>query len=574
MSGKNTSKRKKVLAIILIAGLLVFIVILAGINLYIERMASEKIVTQLNKPGSLYTLAIDDIDVHIFRGNITLRNIHFIPTDSARSILAAGGIKALPQAQIGEFKITGINLIKFLRKKNISIKKIVIDDINLEYTVNKNAQTGKKKPFSLQNVLADKIHSANIGRLDLQNVTFRLMDYQNDSLPDFEIDSVFLGIQDIHLDQNTLVNPFPVTLSEIKLNTGHFELNTLAYYNIKTDDIRFNLTDSTVTVDGFKLKPKFSKKAYNKLIKFNNDWFDIVAGRIVFNRINMHELEFSKMITILSVSIESPDIKIYRDKNLPDAPFKYKPLLAGLLKKIPYPVTIDTLMIKNGKLIYEELAANGELPGSVFFDPLFITAYNITNHTDVIRQKPHMEIDFNGKIMGEANLDANLKIDLVNDNELFFTQGKLSPIRGTAFNPMVENMLNVSIKDGDIHSAEFRFRATDDISDGEMTLIYENIKVEVMKHKDTGKESKVVSFVANELVNKRNLPDDNRYRTGTIYFERRKDKGLVNFLWNSSKSGIISILAPIADKTEKEKRKAEKAEGEREKSKKEKKSKN
>ncbi len=31
-----------------------------------------------------------------------------------------------------------------------------------------------------------------------------------------------------------------------------------------------------------------------------------------------------------------------------------------------------------------------------------------------------------------------------------------------------------------------------------------------------------------------------KYRTGIIGFERRKDKAIVNFIWNSVKTGVIS----------------------------------
>jgi hypothetical protein len=574
MIGKNTSKRKKVFTIIIVAILLVIIVILAGINFYLEHLVREKIDTQLNKPGGLYTLTVDDIDIHIFRGNLTLHNLNVIPTDTARSILAAGGIKSLTHATVGDFKIRGISLIKFLRGKDVKIRKIAVSEINLEQIVNKEAHPEKKNHRSLQDQIGKELNAADIGQFDLQNITFRLINFRNDSIPDFEIDSVFLIVKDIHLDQNTLEKSFPVTFSEIKLNTGHFELNNLAHYVIKTDDIHFRLADSTILLDGFKLKPKHSKQAYNKLIKYNNDWFDIATESIVIKGINMHELELNKMINLLSVSIESPDIKIYRDKNLPDAPFKYKPLLAGLIKKIPLPICIDTLLVKNGKLVYEELTPTSDIPGMVNFDPLFISVYNITNQPDRLSLNNLMEVDFHGRIMGASNLNANLKIDLNSDYETFSASGLLEPVDGAAFNPMVENLLLVSIKEGKIHKAEFTFDATDDLSQGELFLDYENIKVEVHKHKDSEKRSGAMSFVANEVLNNKNLPEDKRYRTGNIYFERRKDKALVNYLWNSTKTGIISVVAPIADKTKKEIRQAEQEEKKDRKDKKKEKTKN
>jgi hypothetical protein len=160
--------------------------------------------------------------------------------------------------------------------------------------------------------------------------------------------------------------------------------------------------------------------------------------------------------------------------------------------------------------------------------------------------------------MGESEINANFDFYLNRNDDYFVAQGKLDAISGTAFNPMVENMMLVKIESGDVHSAVFYFTATDNASKGTLDLSYENLKAEVLKHKDPEKKSGAISFFANELINTNNLPDNKKYRQGNIYFERRKDKAIVNFLWNSVKTGIISTVAPIADKNRKAFKKEEK----------------
>jgi len=60
-----------------------------------------------------------------------------------------------------------------------------------------------------------------------------------------------------------------------------------------------------------------------------------------------------------------------------------------------------------------------------------------------------------------------------------------------------------------------------------------------------------MSWVAGGVVRHKNKSDAGKYIIGNIRFERRKDKAIVNFLWNSVKTGLISIVAPIADQTKK-----------------------
>jgi hypothetical protein len=94
--------------------------------------------------------------------------------------------------------------------------------------------------------------------------------------------------------------------------------------------------------------------------------------------------------------------------------------------------------------------------------------------------------------------------------------------------------------------------ATDDASTGQLIFEYENLKVDVQKKKDQNKKATLISFVANELVKKKNLPENRNYSRGTIQFERRKDRAIVNYLWKSIQSGIISVVAPIADPNKKQ----------------------
>ena len=144
-----------------------------------------------------------------------------------------------------------------------------------------------------------------------------------------------------------------------------------------------------------------------------------------------------------------------------------------------------------------------------------------------------------------------LDIDLASKYEEFTINGKLEPVSGTDFNQMVEHLLPVHIKSADISKTTFKFSANDDISNGELIMNYDNLHVEVIKGKEHDKKAGLISFVANELVRQKNLEDKGKYIKGFIRFERRKDKAIVNFLWNSIKTGIISIVAPIADKNKK-----------------------
>jgi hypothetical protein len=561
MSSKGEkSKTRKVLKIILITFLLLLLVIFFGINSYVEGIVKNKIDTQLNKnPNSLYHISYEDLDINILTGSLSIKNVLIQPSDSAKQMIKSGLLRSIVSTHVEFFKVKRLKIFDFITDKNVDISKVIVENTKTEYLVNPEVvpkaslweKHKKKRKGASGKLFSDVLNRVNIGDFEFKNATFLLANYEHTDEYLFEIDSLTIIVKDVYMDSSTIANPIPLNFSDIDINTKFFALKSMKYYSISISGIGFNVDDTTLTLDQFRLIPKYSKEEYNQQIQYNNDWFSIETEKVVLNGLSLSEIEKSESIDLNSVVIYKPDIKIYRDKRLPDAPFKKKKLITGMVKSIPLNIDIDTLKVLDGKLVYEEILDLTDKPGKIFFDPLFLTAYNVTNDSSFIAQNAHLQIDLKGRIMGKSDLKAKLDFHLDRNDEYFTAKGNLKAISGTAFNAMIESLLLVEIQSGDVHSAAFDFSANDDISNGSLDLIYENLKVNVLKHKQPDRRSTAWTWIANGFVDKNNLPDHPKYRTGIIRFERRKDKAIVNFLWNSVKTGIISTVAPIADKNRK-----------------------
>jgi len=560
MEHKHKKRRRLYIVLAIIATLLltgIFVV-----NRTLENLVKKEVSNQLNSsPNSLYMLEFEDVKINVFSGSLKVINLTVTPTDSAYHLLDGGKIKKLIVSQIPVFKIMGLKYLEFIKEQTIDIVQVELTDFTVDYLINTKAEHPENKnTFALHDVFSANFKGAEIENIhvDAEAINFYHVGKRDSSF--FTIDSVHVYLSDIIINSETLKNPIPVNFKDVRISTGHFSLNSMKFYTIYTTDVKFDVMESSLSIDGFKLKPNYSKEDYNKQIKYNNDWFSISTESIKLNGFSIEELEFNGLLSFTSLEVKGPNIEIYRDKRLPDAPFKYKSLLGGMVHKIPMDLNIDTVLISDGKLKYQEQTDVSDQPGTVFFDPLKLAVYHVTNDSSLIAENNIMRVDFHGRIMGEANLDAEIDIDLASKHEEFSISGTLEPVTGTAFNPMVEHLLPVKITSGDISKTAFNFKANDDISRGELIMEYENLGVEVSKGKDHDKKSKLISLVANGLLKSKNTPDHHKYRTGTIRFERRKDKAIVNYLWNSCKIGIISIVAPIADKTEKAERKEQKEE--------------
>lgn len=553
------SKWKKILKIVLIVFLLLLIIIFFGINTYVEGIVKNKIDAQLNKnPESLYHISYEDLDLNILSGSVSIKKIAILPTDSAIQLVDSGILQNIIQTHIDLFKIKHVKIFDFIREKNMDISKVIVENTKTEFLTNPNAEKQKQQSKKPSNKLFPNIlNRISIGDFEFINATILLSNHKQPDTYLFEIDSLSVVVKNIFIDSSTIVNPIPINFTDININTRYFALESMQFYAISTSGIEFNVKDTTLTLNQFKLIPKYSRDEFNKMIKYNDDLFSVSTEKVILNGLSLSEIEKSESINLNAIIVYDPVVEIYRDKRLPDAPFRKKKLITSAIMSIPLTINVDTIKVLNGKLTYEEMHNTMDQPGKVFFDPLFLAAYNLTNDSVMITKNPHLQVDAKAKIMGKSDVNAYFDFYLNRKDDYFTAKGNMKAINGIEFNRIVQSLLMVKIETADVESASFYFTANDDSSVGTLDLVYKNLKAGVLKHKDPNKKSSAWSWIANEFIVKQNLPGDTKYRTGIIGFDRRKDKAIVNFLWNSVKTGVISTIAPIADKNRKAVKKEE-----------------
>jgi len=554
---KKTSTGKSKKKFWIISGIIILIlsVLIFTANSIAEKLVMDQIHKQFNdKPDNLYTIESAKLKINILNGTAKVTEIKVVPSDSAYRLLETSKIKTLMEISIDRFTIRSLDLLKFIREGNIHLGQITSSSVNISLIFDskyKKEETMGQSAFS--NIFSSNFQIAEVSELILNNITLRIYNEKERQQPFFELDSLKLYCDNIHIDPGTLQHVIPFSFENINLETGGIFFNSSEYYNITTTDISFNLADTSLAIAGFELIPKYSKEVYNQKKKYNSDWYSITVPEIRLNHFHLKKMDSLRLFHFSSIELQDPSIKIYRDKTLPDPPFKYKPLLASLLRKIPVDILVDTIKLQGDELIYEENISNNAPPGKVFFDPFFLTIYNVTNYEEAIKSRPTMEIDFSAYIMGKSQLNANINVNLTSNSDEFTASGTLKPIDAVAFNPVVENLLSVSIQSGQLHETTFHFRANDNHAEGQLKLFYENLKIQIMKENNQEENSMMMSLLANNLIRNKNLRNDRKYLVGTISFDRMKDKSLPNFLWKSIGSGIMPILAPVAAEKGKQK---------------------
>lgn len=528
------------LLILIFIGYFVYDSILTGI-------VKSELKSQFNlNPNSYYEIHFKSMNLSILTQSLNVEEIIIKPRAFAIDSLNAGKLRTVVSSQLINLHLENFKVFDFLKNKVINLKCLSLKDINTYYISNPNAEKSKRAELTMiHQIFSDQFKGIAIGNIEITDASFKFATFDHPDIPTFALDSVSLAIHDVKIDPSTLENPIPISFSDIDIQSRIITFNNIENYTISSSGINICINDSTVSFDDFKLTHKFSRDEFSQRLKYENDVFTISSDSIKLTGFDINELKIKKLLSLNSIEISKPNIEIYRDKRVTDQPDKFKPLIGSMIKKIPIDIFINTISISNAKLKYLEQAEQSNKPGSVFFDPLFISIYNITNVTEKINFQPILEADISGKLMGQGDIDVKIRFDLASSNDQFAVNGHMGPVDATVINSVTENLLSIKVKSGDIHEVKFNFNANDNNSIGSSEIIYENLKVEVLKAKE-GKKYGTLSFLANNLIRKTNLRGQPKYKMGTIYFERNKSKALPNYLWKSFQSGLISIMAPMA----------------------------
>jgi hypothetical protein len=191
--------------------------------------------------------------------------------------------------------------------------------------------------------------------------------------------------------------------------------------------------------------------------------------------------------------------------------------------------------VKNLAIQYEELVKAKRGAGKVTFKNLDASIYNITNVGMSKKDFPTTDIDVQTQFMGEASLNVNWDFDISNKADEFTISGQMDRIFSEGINEFLKPALNVK-SEGGIRDMRFNFAGNNQNSTGDMKLIYDNFKVEVLKE-DGEEKNKLLSALANLIVNNEATSAEKEQKN--IKTKRTQTKSFWNYLWKNIRNGAL-----------------------------------
>jgi hypothetical protein len=536
------------LAIIILAGGIIFAI---GYFYYGKILRTYLTETVKRESKGLYTAEIGSLSLNILAGDLTIKQFALLPDTAFYHAHEKTDTLAplLMRLKIDQFRIRGFRVMDAVRQRRIDVRRIrfIAPEITLfrmRMTPKKGDSQHKEKMMAIP--LPKGLTSIEVQEFLVENAKLEFIDCSKDSItknsfPTCDITIRHILVDSTHTGQKRLFNAddIIVKLGKYSLNTGN-GMNKISF-----GEIGLSSALREVYIRDFHLEPLFSQHDYTRKLGYQTDWMDIRISALKLKRVNLRSLLFEGKIQVGLLEIDSLLLNDYRDKRVPPRPGFRPPMPQDGIRKLKTYLRIDTVMLKGGRADYAEQV--GEKPGTIFFDKLSATFTGLTNDSILLGAGLVSELKGTAWLMGKGKLDATVRFNFGDPKNSFTFTAQMGTVDLTEINPMLTNLLPARVESGKIKKLIVPIvYANNDVAKGELLFYYNDLSIGLIDKKQTTWtkiKTGVVNFAANDLVlNNDNPSKSGKMHTGKIYFERDKEKGIVNFFWKSTLSGLKSTM--------------------------------
>src|SRR5690606_956290 len=305
----------------------------------------------------------------------------------------------------------------------------------------------------------------------IERAAFRLTKLNEDSVStNFGLDSLQIRAEDILIDEHAQADTSRLYYTKlIEAFIPGFEYTfSDGFYKARFEALQINTQAQTLLLTQVDFRPALDKAAFYKKHGKN-----VTRADLHFDTLYMEKLDFKKLIeeqqTIAQrVSVKNGHATLYGDKRYPKQPVnQIGQAPHQKLMRVKKRISVDTVFVKNIDVVYGEMSGKYHREGEISFNGATGTITNVTNDTVILSQDKYMRADLRAKVMGRGNLHAKFTFDMLSKTGEHTYNGTLGTMSATAFNRILDPLLNVGIRSGNIRGIRFNISGTDYRSRGD-----------------------------------------------------------------------------------------------------------
>lgn len=493
---------------------------------------------------SAYQVEIGSLSMNSYPVDIVLEHLKVHRLFPGHGIHAP---KVLEQMDVERLAIHGFYFDQAIFRHQWSIDSLVLDQPFFRLHISDSGKhPGQEQPGKIvlppfMKVFKLKELVMREGKLELLTGTAENPSINTFMIPQLRVGSLQLdSVTYLRRKSDVLNIPASLTVA----SSGMEWLSGDSLYHFSFSGFRFSTAESYLEIDSFMMAPALSDSQFDARTPYQHDRLTIRIPSVIFKRFDYHSLINERRFNTGLIELNGVMLENYRDKRKPLDPLKRPPNPVQRINHLKPRVNVDTVLIKGPGFTYSE--QRGNVPGTLFFSDIFMMINGVTNDTLEITKGSFMNILFRGKLMGEGAVDAMVKFPLIHRGDSFSVSGTVGSFNLTALNPLVSNLLPLTITKGNLHRIDIlNFKADTSIARGRLNFYHSDIRFKLIPDKAlnwNSLETGILNLLLNEFIPASNPKETGKFTRGIIFFRRDPEKGFFNYVWKGVQSGLKSSL--------------------------------
>lgn len=323
-------------------------------------------------------------------------------------------------------------------------------------------------------------------------------------------------------------------------------------YNVRIKELRLLTGRQEAFVDSIRLIPRYPQYEFSQKKGEWIDRMDVQLGQIHARGIDVERLLFRQEVRIGNVDLAGLRMKVFKDKRLPEPEILAPEMLRESIRKLPFYVRLDTVKLTDSFLEYAEHVPEADEPGYFQMDELSVTAYPISNDSQIIQNNVTMNLNLQARLMGAGRIRMYFHLPMGDPDESFRFEGDIDSMDLAVVNPMITHTAFLKVNSGKLNHIYFWVEADKETARGKMRFYYNDLNVAFLRDNRKKNEERdprrFASFLANAFVVKSDNPTRRFLRVGKIYAARNPRRSVFNYWANATLSGIKASIGANNDK--------------------------
>ena len=422
---------------------------------------------------------------------------------------------------------------------------------NVHFTLNHFIFTDNKgKSFNAGNgEIAGRLKNINLQQTDNRQWNWS-SSAENVSAKNFVIDSLsklsgrlkldYINLENVSANSVSINSPGMIANENPSLQLNKF---TGQYENAKNHfgwfNAGYNQANKTFSADSFRFYPMIDQDVFVANHPYQIDYLKAKTGKITLKGVDPDSYFRDTVLKIQTLNIDSAELTDFRDIRPPFHSGIIKPLPARLIKKIPFKISIDTILLNNANTIYSELSNKTEGTGVIPVTRMTIRIFPVKNYN--LKNSDSIRIQANGYLMDSIWVRLRIRESYADSLSGFLMTVRMRPHDLQVLNSVFMPLASVKLQSGYLDTITMRAIAKDNFAYGEMKMYYHDLKIKFLNKGSEIKKgflSGLKTFVANSFV----IRNKNSNRTGRVFFLRNRERSVLNYIVKITMSGIASSV--------------------------------